>query len=130
MAKIFLSHRTADKDVVIVVAEYLQRLGHEVWLDVWSIKLGDSIVSKINEGLSEHNVILLFCSAHSSLAPWISREWMSALARKLGGETLQIIPVLLPEGRLPVILADISYVSVKSINDTSALHAIALAVAD
>lgn len=130
LAKVFLSHRTPDKDLVVAVGEYLRRLGHDVWLDTWCISLGDSIVERINHGLSRQNVILLFCSAHDPLAPWISREWMSSLARKLSGQELDIIPILLAGGRLPAILADISYVSITSADDMAAMCTIAQAISD
>jgi TIR domain len=80
-----------------------------VWLDTWRIELGDSIVGRINSGLSEVSHLVLCCSAASSTSAWMDREWMSALARQLAGAGVRVLPVRLAGGELPAILADIKY---------------------
>jgi hypothetical protein len=49
--RIFLSHSSQDKDSVRRLAEDLRRVGIEVWLDEWEIRVGDQISRKIQEGL-------------------------------------------------------------------------------
>ena len=51
---VFLSHSAKDKAPVRVVAERLRADGLRVWFDEWVLKAGDSIPSKIEEGL-EHS---------------------------------------------------------------------------
>jgi hypothetical protein len=41
------------------------------------------------------------------MAPWISREWMSALARQMEGENVKILPVVLSGGSAPAIISDL-----------------------
>lgn len=48
---VFLSHSTADKDTVRDIAQQLKADGLNVWFDEWKIQPGDSIPSKIEEGL-------------------------------------------------------------------------------
>ena len=48
-------------------------------------------------------------AAAGVLAPWMSREWMSALARQLDGHAVKLLPVRLSGGEPPAILADIKY---------------------
>ncbi len=43
------------------------------------------------------------------MSEWISREWLSALAKQLDGQGIKILPVLLTGGKPPAILADIKY---------------------
>ena len=43
------------------------------------------------------------------LSNWMSREWMSALARQLEGHGIKLLPVRLSGGVPPAILADIRY---------------------
>ena len=48
---VFLSHNSKDKAIVRDVAERLRADGLRVWFDEWIIKPGDSIPSKVDEGL-------------------------------------------------------------------------------
>ena len=107
MAKVFISHRTADMSEATRLAEDIRDAGHEAWLDAWEIEMGDSIVQKIMEGLSDANYVVLCLSSHGVMSTWISREWMSALARQLNGEGVKLLPVRLTGGSTPAIIADI-----------------------
>jgi hypothetical protein len=84
-------------------------LGVNCWLDENKIKVGDSIVSKISEGLSNSQTMLLFLSKRSVASQWAKKEWQSFLARQLSGNTLKILPVMLEDCSIPEIIADIKY---------------------
>lgn len=109
MAKVFVSHRGADQAVAERLARALRDRGHDVWLDIWTIHIGDSIVQRINSALSDTSFLVLCCSNSSSESLWMSREWMSVLARQLEGANVRILPARLPGGTLPPILADVKY---------------------
>jgi len=109
MANVFISHRGADQAAAEKLAGDLRACGHDVWLDIWKIELGDSIVGRINSGLSAASHLVLCCSAASSTSAWMDREWMSALALQLEGAGVRVLPVRLTGGELPTILADIKY---------------------
>ncbi len=49
---IFLSHATADLDLARGLHDALEELGAEVWMDDFSIKLGQNIVRTIDRGIS------------------------------------------------------------------------------
>ncbi|WP_442869688.1 toll/interleukin-1 receptor domain-containing protein [Bradyrhizobium sp. CCBAU 65884] len=127
MARILISHRTADSLEAEHLASDLRAAGHDVWLDIWKIGLGDSIVERINTGLADAEYVVLCLSSVGVDAPWISREWMSALARQLEHKGVKLLPVRLTGGDLPPILADIQYAD--AVKDyASALRAILNAV--
>lgn len=109
MANIFISYRRSDESLAEKLSTALSSADHQVWLDQWNITLGDSIVARINEGLEGASYVLICYSASGITSPWMSREWMSALARQLNGWGVKIIPVLLSGGEPPAILADIKY---------------------
>lgn len=106
MANVFISHRKADVTLAERLAQEIKAAGHEVWFDDWKIDIGDSIVEKINQGL-EGTAYLVLCYSSSGMSDWVNREWMSALARQLSGQSVKILPVLLSGGERPAILADI-----------------------
>jgi len=109
MANVFISHRRSDVSAAEKLADQIKSGGHQVWFDQWEIDIGDSILERMNEGLEGAAYLVLCYSSDGVMAPWISREWMSALARQLDGCHVKILPVLLTGGSPPAILADIKY---------------------
>lgn len=107
MAEVFISHRSVDADIAERLAQDIQQAGHSVWLDEWVIDIGDSIVKRMEEGLHGSAYLILCYSDAGVMAPWISREWMSALARQLEGQQIRILPVMLTGAVMPAILYDI-----------------------
>jgi hypothetical protein len=108
LANVFVSHRRVDARAAECLAVELRGAGHDVWFDEWAIGLGDSIVGCIEEGLALAAYLVLCCSSSGVNAPWISREWMSALYRQLEGHGIKLLPVLLG-GAPPAILADVKF---------------------
>jgi hypothetical protein len=107
--RVFISHRGADTALAERLATELRRHGHDVWLDVWEIGLGDSIVERIQAGLDAAPYVVVCYSSAGVLAPWMSREWMASLARQLNGHNVKLLPVRLSGGEPPAIMADIKY---------------------
>lgn len=109
MANVFISHRSADAAEAKRLANDILRNGHVVWLDEWEIDVGKSIIGAMEEGLTGATYLVLCLSTAGVLAPWISREWMPALARQLDGFAVRLLPVRLTGGNPPppAILADL-----------------------
>jgi hypothetical protein len=114
MPKVFISHRRSDAVLAQKLAVELRDRGNQVWLDDWEIGIGDSIVGRMQDGLEQSAYLVLCYSDAGVLAPWISREWMSALARQMEGAGAKILPVRLSGGSPPAILADIAYADLVS----------------
>lgn len=113
MAIVFLSHRKADALVAERLAQELKQAGHEVWFDEWKIGIGDSIVERIDEGLTQ-SAYLVLCYSASGMSDWVNREWQSALMRQLSGYGIKVLPVLLSGGQPPAILIDIKFADLVS----------------
>jgi hypothetical protein len=109
MAKVFISHRGPDMAEAESLANEVRAAGHSVWLDKWDIRVGDSLVERIDAGLSDASYLVLCYSDSGVTAPWMSREWMSALAQQLNGKKIKLLPVRLTGGDPPAILADVKY---------------------
>ncbi len=109
MSNVFISHRGSDAQQAEQLAIEIRIAGHKVWLDAWKIDLGDSIIERINEGLEGATYVVVCYSSSGVTAPWMSREWMSALARQLNGYSVKLLPVVLTGGVPPAILADVKY---------------------
>jgi hypothetical protein len=109
MPNVFISYRKSDVNEAERLAQEIRNAKHDVWLDEWHIALGDSIVERINTGLEGTTYVVVCYSSSGIMSPWMSREWMSTLARQLNGSGVKILPVLLTGGEPPAILADLKY---------------------
>jgi hypothetical protein len=104
-ATCFLSHSSADKQVVRQVAVALQSLGIETWFDEWQMRAGDSVVGRIQEGLASASSIVLFFSSRSLESPWLKAELEAALHEQILTRKYDaIIPVMLDACELPILL--------------------------
>jgi hypothetical protein len=127
--RVFICHATEDKPFARRVATHLRQAGAEVWLDEREIKVGDSIVEKINSGLGAATHLLLLLSATSVRKPWVKREFSSALMRQLGDNSVRLLPVLLDDCEIPSLLSDIRYADCRGQGDSAfdqVIHALFL----
>jgi hypothetical protein len=106
---IFLCHSSSDKGFVRMVNDDLRRLGATTWLDENNIKVGDSLVGKISDGLKAAQFMAVFLSPESVKSIWTRKEWQSFLSRQLAGSAITILPVLVEKCEIPAILADLKY---------------------
>ena len=127
MANIFVSHRGSDAAEAERLASDLAKGGHRVWLDVWDIHVGDSVVARIDEGLAGANYFVLCLSEDGVYNPWMSREWYAALARQLSGHSIMLLPIRLTGGAPPAILSDIRYADA-TVNYDAAVNEILTAI--
>ncbi|MES0336785.1 MAG: toll/interleukin-1 receptor domain-containing protein [Candidatus Magnetobacterium sp. LHC-1] len=95
--KIFISYASEDRKFALSLAKKLKKDFPDdgVWIDRWEIKVGDSIVEKINDGLEKSSFLIVVFSDNSRLSNWVQRELSSTLMRELNGEDVNILPILL-----------------------------------
>lgn len=98
---IFLSHSHADKPFVRRLASDLQRAGARVWLDKAEIKLGDSLIQKIQQGIDEMDYLAVVLSPDSVASNWVQREVEIALNDEIAGRRVKVLPLLCQSCELP-----------------------------
>lgn len=124
--KVFISHSSSDHDFVLRLAKKLRKDSIDVWIDDWELKVGDSIVQKINEGLEKSSFLIIVFSEFSIKSDWVLRELnstlMSQLTKKKDEKEVKILPVLLEvePTELPPLFSDLYAVkfSKNFINET------------
>jgi len=92
---VFICHATEDKEQVAEpVAERLREKGVRVWYDKFSIKLGDSLGQKIDEGLRNTRFgLVIFSKAFFAKAKnWPRYELDGLLTKEMNGHKV-ILPV-------------------------------------
>jgi len=108
---VFLSHSSKDKPVVRPLAERLRKDGIRVWFDEWEIKVGDSIPSKIEEGLERSRVPVLCMSANAFGSDWAQLESGTFRFRDPLNKERRFIPMRLDLIPIKGSLAQFLYVS-------------------
>lgn len=108
MPKAFICYRSTDQALAEQLAAEILAAGHDVWLDLWKIGIGDSVVAEIDKGLTATNYLVL-CYSAAGPSDWTDREFHSALHRQLSGQSIKVLPARLSGGTPPAIVADIKY---------------------
>ncbi len=117
--KCFVSHNSADKPVAEQVARRLLDSGIDVWLDKWEILAGESLTSRIEEGIADANAFVILMSPHSMKAKWVKEELRIAIQRRLEDDSFALIPILLQDCEVPGFLKDYAYVDWRGDTDTA-----------
>src|SRR5919107_2407114 len=107
---VFLSHSSKDKDAVRAVAERLRSDGLRVWLDDWELKPGDSIPSKIEDGLKHSRVLVLCMSADAFGSEWAQLESHTFRFRDPLNKERRFIPLRLDEAPIKGSLAQFLFI--------------------
>jgi hypothetical protein len=109
MIKVFISYVSSDESFAERLAVDLRAYTSRIFFAKWSIRVGESIVHKINEGLSSHDNLVLILSPASVDSEWVKRELNSSLMRQLHDKDIRILPVLKENCVIPPLLVDIKY---------------------
>ncbi len=83
MPHIFVSHATADNDIVFRIHDQLEAAtGKNLWLDRRDLKPGDNWQDAIDAALRDCESLLLVLSRNSANRPEVTAEWRDALLRE------------------------------------------------
>lgn len=127
-AKIFLSHSSSDKIFVRGLAIDLKHLGHNIWLDEWNILAGESIPTKIAEGLDQSDFVVLVLSRKSVESRWVETEWQSKYWDEIERSHVLVLPLMIESCTVPTLLKTKKYINFQ--NDyTEALESLSHAIA-
>ena len=98
---VFLSHNHADKPFARKLARDLE--GHNVkcWLDEAEMKIGDSLIQKIRNGIDNVEYFAVILSPSSINAPWVVNELDVAMNLQISGKPIKVLPIMLKECEPP-----------------------------
>lgn len=91
---VFLSYNSADRAVVVMVAEMLKSLGIRPWLDVWDLIPGQPWQTQLEQAIDKVKSAVV-CVGASGMGPWQDHE-MAAFIRKFVKRRSPVMPVVLP----------------------------------
>jgi len=105
----FISYSSKDKNFAEKLATSLNQNGLPTFFDRWEIKVGDSIVEKIDSALGKITHLIIILSKSSVKSKWVKKELSSALMKKLDDNSIEILPVLKEPCTIPTIINDLKY---------------------
>ncbi|MDB5888807.1 MAG: hypothetical protein JWM03_1679, partial [Rhodocyclales bacterium] len=106
---VFLSYSHADRPIVARLASDLRALGVTVWWDKWELKVGDSLTSKIQDGIHGAAYLCIVLSPSSVRSAWVKRELTAGLVRELEDKRVFVLPLLAEHCDIPLFLRDKLY---------------------
>lgn len=119
--QIFISHNINDKNIARKLADDLNSKGIKVWIDEAEIKLGDSLIRKIREGIDIVDYLLVLLSKHSIDSEWVTKEVDIAMNQEIEGKTVKVLPVLLDDIDLPGFLKGKMYGDLRTMDQYDTL---------
>lgn len=125
MTKVFLSYSSKDRDFVRQLAEDIRSAGHDPWLDEWEIYVGDSIPSKVEEGLRDSQYVVVVLSPHAVASGWVEREWKARYWSDIDQRRAVILPLLKETCDPPILLKDKKYADFREDYDSGLAEVLA-----
>lgn len=119
--QVFVSYSLEDTIFVKDLKKRLQQKGVNIWVASGEIKVGDSLIEKIREGLNTSSYVIAVLSETSINSNWVKKELDIAMTQEIEGETVKVLPVLIDECELPGFLKGKYYADCTNpdnINDT------------
>lgn len=107
--QVFISHATADMTFAKALATDLTEAGYQVFLDDWSIDLGENLWQKIGEGITQARYLIPIISKNFMRSVFCLDEWSSFYAKFSVDKQNGIMPVIIDDSEVPMILASRKY---------------------
>ncbi|WP_099469470.1 toll/interleukin-1 receptor domain-containing protein [Konateibacter massiliensis] len=109
MSSIFLSHTSIDKPFVEKLAKDMEKYGIRIWYDKYEIKVGESILWKIDEGIEKSDFLGIVISKEAWESEWVRKEIEAAWNKQMEMKSNIILPIFYRDCDIPLMLRGIKY---------------------
>jgi TIR domain-containing protein len=106
---VFICHSHEDKAFARKLAIALAGNGFKVWLDEAEIRIGESLIGKIEAAIMEATHLVAVISGASVESRWCREELRMALSRQIQGKRIAVLPVVIDDCELPGFLQEKRY---------------------
>lgn len=115
--QVFLSHSSLDKVFVGQLAADLKSNKIPVWFDQWELKVGDSLIEKIEDGINGSGWLAVVLSRNSAESAWVKKELKAAEMRELRDKKVFVLPIVIDNCEIPLFMADKVYADFRETYD-------------
>lgn len=120
--KVFISHNSKDKDFVRRLSTDLKEHGVAFWLDEIEMGVGDSLIEKIQAGISQAKYFLIVLSKDSVNSNWVRKELNTALSMEINTGNNFILPAVIDDCEVPPFLYEKIYADFRNGYEIGLLH--------
>ncbi len=106
---VFISYSSKDHEFVEKLSISLVQKRINIWLDKWEMQPGDSLIDKIQAGITNSSFLLVVLTNNSVQSEWCKKELNSGLMRELEKKEVVVIPVLKEDCEIPLLLKEKVY---------------------
>lgn len=106
---LFLSYSHSDSAFAEKLAAHLVDEGARIWVDKWELRVGDSIVERVQEAVGGADAVLVVLSPDSVESQWCKKELATGLVRELDEKRVVVLPILYRDCEIPPFLRDKRY---------------------
>jgi len=114
---IVISYAHEDSDFVDTLAANLFKNRVPVWVDRWELKVGDSILRKIEGAIQGADALLVVLSKASVDSEWCKKELTAGLVRELEAKSVFVFPIVVDDCDIPLFLRDKLYADFRKDKD-------------
>ncbi len=106
---LFISYSHENEDFVNQLIARLLEARVSIWYDRIGIKVGESLIQKIQGAISEADFLAVILSKASVASAWCREELDAGLLRQLEERRVVVLPLLMEECEIPVFLRGKKY---------------------
>jgi len=106
---VFISYSREDLEFVDRLAQQLLNSDVLVWLDRWEIRVGESFLDRLQEGIEDSSNLIIVLSPNSVSSHWVREELNMGLMRQFEEQNVYVLPVLISDCDIPWILRSRQY---------------------
>lgn len=103
---VFISYSHEDRGFATDLAKQLVKHKASVWLDQWELRVGDSLLEKIQSAIKSASALIVVLSRASVASEWCKKELNAGLIRELEERRVLVLPVLLEDCDIPMFLRE------------------------
>lgn len=106
---VFISYSQQNLAFVETLATRLVAEKIPVWLDRWELKVGDSLLTHIQQAITDADFLCVVLSRASVESEWCKKELHAAMTRELSEKNVIILPIYMEDCEIPLFLRDKLY---------------------
>jgi hypothetical protein len=111
--RIFISYSRHDRRVAQALRHRLSSAGITVWIDTQEIRIGDSLIKKIQGAIDGVEYVFALLSDNSINSSWVQKELEVAITQEINGRITKVVPILLDNCKIPSFLASKAYADLR-----------------
>lgn len=130
---VFISYSHADRRLAEKLGAHLVKHKANVWIDRWELRVGDSLIQRIQEAIQDADALIVLLSNASVSSEWCKKELSAGLVRELEERRVVVLPAILDDCQIPLFLRDKLYADFRTDFDEglkSTLQSIARVTSD